>query len=75
MARFTSQQAVGGTNIQVALAGLAPGENVVWLVSTNLVDWPTNNPSAFATGTNGTYAVTNSVYPGAATWFLRALIW
>ena len=75
MPRFTSQQAANATNLLVTLSGLAPGESITWLVSTNLVDWPTNNPAGSATGTNGTFTVTNSVYPAAQDWFLRALVW
>ncbi|HXR07900.1 MAG TPA: hypothetical protein VN765_11260 [Candidatus Acidoferrum sp.] len=76
MARFTSQQAANLTSLSVTLSGLAPGETITWLVSTNLVSWSTNNPhpTSAAANTNGAFTVTNSAYPAAPSWFLRALV-
>lgn len=76
MARFTSQQAANATSLSVTLSGLAPGETITWLVSTNLVSWSTNNPhpTSAAANTNGAFTVTNSAYPSAPNWFLRALV-
>jgi hypothetical protein len=72
--RFTSQQPANATNLSVTLSGLAAGENITWLVSTNLAVWSTNNSNSSATGTNGAFTVTNSIYPAARDWFLRALV-
>ena len=76
MPRFISSQAVNATNLSVTLSGLAAGESVTWLVSTNLTGWSTNNPNptSSATATNGTFTVTNSAFPAAPKWFLRALV-
>jgi hypothetical protein len=76
MAQFSGQQPANGTNLLVTLSGLAAGETITWLVSTDLADWSTNNPSPTSTaaGTNGTFTITNSVYPAAPNWFLRALV-
>ncbi len=76
MPRFTSQQAAGPASLSVALSGLAPGETITWMVSTNLVSWSTNNPNptSAAAGVNGAFTVTNSAFPAAKSWFLRALV-
>lgn len=74
MPRFTGQQAANHTNLLVSLSGLAAGESITWFVSTNLVVWSIDNPPSSAAGTNGTFTVTNSVYPGAPNWFLRAQV-
>lgn len=71
---FTSQQATNGTNLLVSLSGMATGEIVTWYVSTNLTSWTVDNPPTSAMGTNGTFIVTNSVYPLAPVWFLRAQV-
>jgi hypothetical protein len=74
--QFTSQQPANATNLSVTLSGLFLGESITWLVSTNvatLAAWPTNSTSS-AVGTNGTFTVTNTVYPGAPNWFLRAQV-
>jgi hypothetical protein len=76
MPRFISQQADGPASLSVTLAGLAPGETITWLVSTNLVSWFTNNPNptSAAADVNDTFSITNSAYPAAQCWFLRALV-
>jgi hypothetical protein len=74
MPRFTGQQPAYATNLLVTLSGLAAGETITWFVSTNLAAWSINNPPNSATNTTGTFTVTNSVYPGASNWFLRAQV-
>jgi hypothetical protein len=74
MPLFTSQQSSSATNLLVTLSGLANQENITWMVSTNLTNWFTNNPTSQAVATNGTFTVTNWISP-APTWFLRALVW
>jgi hypothetical protein len=79
MPMFTSQQAANGTNLSVTLSGLAFGESITWLVSTNLTNtggWSTNypNPTSTAGGTNGSFTITNWIYPSSPVWFLRALV-
>ena len=74
--QFTSQQPASGTNLMVSLSGLFVGESITWLVSTNVASlsaWSTNSTSS-AVGTNSTFSVTNTVYPGVADWFLRAQV-
>jgi len=73
---FTSQQAANATNLTVTLTGLFLGESITWLVSTNLTNpagWTTNSTSA-APGTSGVFTVTNSAFPTAPIWFLRAQV-
>jgi len=72
--QFTGQQATNGTNLLVSLNGLATGESITWYVSTNLTSWTVDNPPTSALDTNGTFIVTNSVYPLAPVWFLRAQV-
>jgi hypothetical protein len=76
MPQFTSVQPVNATTVSVTLSGLAAGESITWRVSTNLVKWSTNNPNptSTASGTNGTFTITDSVFPTAPNWFLNALV-
>jgi len=76
MPQFISEQPANAASMAVTLTGLAFGENITWLVSTDLLSWSTNFPSPTSTAadTNGTFTITNFVNPAARVWFLRALV-
>ena len=76
MPLFIRQQTANATNLSVTLTGLAFGESITWLVSPDMMTWSTNypNPTSIAAGTNGTFTITNWVYPRAPIWFLQTLV-
>lgn len=69
---FISEQ-LNQTNAVFTLTGLAPGEQITWLTSTNLVSWSTNSVTA-ATATNAVFTLTNVVNSSAKSLMLRALV-
>lgn len=76
MPQFISEQPADAASMAVTLTGLAVGESITWLVSTDMLDWSTNfpSPTSTATDTNGSFTITNLVNPAAQVWFLQALV-